>query len=205
MNIPLAKKHYTLDEFLAIEEELEEKHEYHGGEIIPKFRDVWSTGSHSLISQRTGTVLTNLLDNANKNCSVYNNDLKIYMASINKAVYPDASVVCGDTQYYDKNETIATNPLLIVEVLSKSTKNYDRSTKFEYYRTLPSFKEYVIIFQTIPKIQTWYKHDENLWRISSAFGLDSSIELLSLGITIDLKDVYRRVKGLKDEDDLSAY
>ena len=104
-------------------------------------------------------------------------------------------VICGDPEFYKNNKNAVTNPLLIVEVLSKSTKNYDKSYKFEYYRTLPSFREYVIVYQTIPKVQSWYKQEENVWRISSAYGLDNSIELYSIGTTILLKDIYKWVKN----------
>ena len=93
----------------------------------------------------------------------------------------------------------------VPEVLSKSTKEYDSSGKFEGYRSIPSFKEYVLVWQTIPKVQSWYKDDKDLWRISSAFGLDKTIQLYSIDCEIALKDIYKRVKNLGDKDSPKAY
>ena len=198
----LAKKYYTFEEYLQFEEQTIEKYEYHNGEILQLSG---GTENHSLISARVTTVLNNELDKTNKDCRIANSDLKIFIESVNHGVYPDAMMYCGDADYYKDNNTIITNPLLVVEVLSQSTKNYDKGLKFEKYRTLPSFREYMLVWQTLPKVQTWYKMEENVWRISSAFGRDKSIYLFTLERSIALSDIYRRVKGLSSKDNLEAW
>lgn len=111
-------------------------------------------------------------------------------------MFPDASVVYGAPKYTTDRQTVLENPMLIIEVLSESTKEKDKGEKFECYRSLPSFKEYVLVYQTIPRIETWYKEAENLWRISSAHGLEESIYLHTLDLTIALKDVYMNIDNL---------
>lgn len=197
MGIPKIEenKYYTLEEYLAIEEVAEQRHEYHNGTIIAM---AGSTGNHSLIANSTRRAVDNAIDKANKDCFVFDSDMKTLIEKYNKSVYPDASVVCGDIEYTNENETVLTNPILLIEVLSKSTKKYDKGEKFEMYRSIPSFKEYMIVYQTVPKVQTWYKEDHDLWRIGNAEGIDKSIKLHSIGITVALKDIYKRVKDLKE-------
>ena len=198
----LDKEYYTFEEYLTFDGQTLEKYEYHNGEVV-----AMSGGSlnHAKIGGNVVTAFNNALDKLDKNCSATNSELKVYMETINRSVYPDVMLYCGDAAHYKEKNNIITNPTLIVEVLSKSTKSYDKGLKFEQYRTLPTFREYMIVYQTIPKVQTWYKEAENLWRISSAFGLDSAIKLYSMGCTITLKNIYKRVNDLKEEDDLFAY
>ena len=92
--------------------------------------------------------------------------------------------------FYKNRKDVLINPVLIVEVLSNSTEDYDRGKKFTQYRSLSSFKEYVLINQYQAKVETWYKQEENIWRISNAEGLNSKITLFSINVTITLADIY---------------
>ncbi|NJN77548.1 MAG: Uma2 family endonuclease [Saprospiraceae bacterium] len=130
---------------------------------------------------------------------VFNSDMKVKIDKHNCFVFPDASVVCGDAEYDNENETVLKNPILLIEVLSKSSKNYDKGEKFEYYRSLPTFKEYMIIYQTMPKVQTWFKEAEDLWRIGNAEGLEATVVLHSIGLEIALKDIYKRIKSFPED------
>ena len=197
MGIPKIEenKYYTIEEYLAFEEVAEGKHEYHNGLIIAM---AGGTGKHSVIANSVGTAIDNQVDKTNKNCTAFNADMKVKIDKYNKSVYPDITVVCGDIEYSNESETILANPILLIEVLSKSTKKYDKGEKFELYRIIPSFQEYMIVYQTIPKVQTWYKEDHDLWRIGTAEGLEQSIKLHSLGITVALRDIYKRVKDLQE-------
>ncbi len=195
-------KKYTLEEYLALEELAEYKSEFWDGTIVAM---AGGKPNHNKIANSVGRVVENELDKKNKNCSTFNSDQKVYIPKFNHGVYPDCMVICGDEELHEKSTAMVTNPSLIFEVLSKSTKDYDKSEKFEGYRSLPSFREYVIVWQTIPKIQSWYKEAEDLWRISSAFGLDKTIHLYSIDCTIALKDIYRRVSNLSAHDTPKAY
>lgn len=185
---PKAIENYiTFEEYLIKESESEYRSEYHDGKIIAMAGD---TSRHSAISQNSRTAISNALREQNKKCIVYDSDLKIRIEAVNKGVYPDASVICDKREYYNNRQDVYTNPLLIVEVLSKSTRNYDKGDKFAYYRTLPSFREYVLIYQDEPKVEAWYKVEENVWRISNFKGLDKKVTLFSLDCEIRLADIY---------------
>ncbi|MEL6943943.1 MAG: Uma2 family endonuclease, partial [Bacteroidota bacterium] len=189
------KNHYSFKEYLELEAVATDKHEYHDGQI---FAMTGGTVNHGTIANSVGTAIDNALDKNGKDCTVLNSDVKIRIEQYNKAIYPDASVVCGEIEHYEKDLTLAANPILLIEVLSKSTKEYDKGEKFEMYRSIPSFKEYMVVYQTIPKVQTWYKETEDLWRIGNAEGLDQSIMLYSIGCEIALKDIYKRIRDLKE-------
>jgi len=196
------EKLYTLEEYLALEELADYKSEFWDGTIVAM---AGGKPNHNRIANSIGRVVENELDKKNKNCSTFNSDQKVYIPKFNHGVYPDCLVICGKEELHEKSTAMVTNPSLIIEVLSESTKEYDKGDKFEGYRSLPSFKEYVLIWQTIPKVQTWFKEDEDLWRISSAFGLDKVIHLHSIDCKISLKDIYRRVNGLGNKELPNAY
>jgi len=193
---------YTFQEYLTLEEKAAYKSEFWDGSIVAM---VGGTPSHNKIANSIGTAIDNALDKKNKNCSVYNSDQKVYIPSFNRGVYPDCMTICGKEEFYDDSTSVLINPSLIIEVLSESTKEYDSNGKFEGYRSIPSFKEYVLVWQTIPKVQSWYKEAEDLWRISSAYGLDKSIHFYSIDCEIALKDIYKRIKNLKDRDEPKAF
>ena len=196
------RTNYTFEEYLAFEENASERHEYHNGQI---FAMAGGTGDHSLIAGSINTALDNAIDREGKHCVVFNSDMKVRVEKYNKGVYPDLTAVCGDIEYFNEKRTVLQNPILFIEVLSESTKEYDKSEKFEMYRSIPSFQEYMVVYQSIPRVQTWYKETDELWRISSAQGLDQSIQLYSIGCSLALADIYKRVlKNLKDiPEDLS--
>jgi len=163
------------------------------------------TPTHGKIANNVSTAINNELNKKNNNCSTYNSDVKVFIPDFNRGAYPDCMAICGKEQLHEKSNAVVTNPCLIIEVLSDSTKEYDSNAKFEGYRSIPSFKEYVLVWQTIPKVQSWYKEDNDLWRISSVFGLDKTIQLYSIDCEIALKDIYIRVEDLKGEDDPNAF
>jgi len=196
------EKLYTFEEYEKLEELAEYKSEFLDGIIVAM---AGGKPNHNKIAASIGSAIDNELIKKEKDCSVYNSDQKIFIPKFNRGAYPDCMVICGKEQLIENSTSTLSNPSLIIEVLSESTKEYDKSDKFEGYRSLPSFKEYVLIWQTIPKVQTWYKEDKDLWRISSAFGLDKVIHLYSIDCKISLKDIYRRVDGLGNKELPNAY
>ena len=118
----------------------------------------------------------------------------------NSFVYPDAIVVCDELEVSPFEINAIDNPILIVEVLSKSTANYDRGDKFFKYQQIPSLQEYVLIEQDKAIVDTYFKRPGvDLWRISRFEGLNSLIQLQSIGIQMLMSDLYAGVKDLADE------
>ena len=196
------EKLYSFEEYEQLEELANYKSEFWDGLIVSM---AGGQPNHNKIAASIGRAIDNELIKKGKNCSVYNSDQKIYISKFNRGAYPDCTVICGEEKFHKNSKSTLINPSLIIEVLSESTKAYDKGDKFEGYRSLPSFKEYLLIWQTIPKVQSWYKEADDLWRISSAFGLDKTIHLYSIDCTITLKDIYRRVGGLGNKELPDAY
>lgn len=189
------EKLYNFEEYLAQEAKSEVRHEFDNGKLRPM---AGGTIYHNLISGNIIGLLFNYFLQAELDCSTLTSDQKVFIPNTNRIAYPDVTVICEEPQFYLGSPSVITNPQLIVEVLSTDTEAYDRTTKFENYCSIPSFREYVLVAQDRPFIEAFYLHDPEtqLWKISRASGLEASITLLSLGCELKLKEVYRGVKGL---------
>jgi Uma2 family endonuclease len=181
---------YTLAEYLRKEERSEELHEYENGIII---KLPMARGPHNEITMNMATALNNALKANGKKYRVFGGQQLVYMPKLNFSRYPDILVVCEKPEYFDDNEILMTNPILIVEVLSKSTRSYDRKGKFDEYKTLASFKEYVIIDQNKPFIETRFQEKTNHWVFGECTDLESAVDLKSVECTISLKDIYNNI------------
>jgi Uma2 family endonuclease len=197
LNNPLAEikairepKLYTLGEYLIREEKSQERHDYFDGEIkrIPMAR-----GPHNEIAVNITTAIKIALKNLDTTYRVFNSNQNIYLPKLNFGLYPDAVVVCEEPQYHDANQLLLLNPLLIVEVLSRSTGKYDRGDKFREYTTAPSFKEYILIEQDFCCVESRFREERNLWRDTIAENMEASIELKSIGCSIALSDIYEHI------------
>lgn len=192
----LQKDNYTIEEYLVIEQSAEQKCEYHNGRIVlldETYNMTGGTITHSLVSTNTTTAMSNGLHNAKQNCLVINSDLKVYIARENTFVYPDAMVVCQIPVFLNDAETTLINPILIVEVLSKSTEAYDRGEKFRKYRTLPSLCEYVLISTELQLVETFYRPSEHhLWQFVAYAAPQEFVMLQSIGLTVPLYAIYQQ-------------
>jgi Uma2 family endonuclease len=186
------KTHFTLDEYRAMEETAQERHEYCNGEII-----AMSGGSpaHSRITVDVTTFLNVALRDTN--FQTYNGDLRIWIPGFNHGTYPDITVIDGEPEFNADRTDEILNPLLIVEVLSPSTEAYDRGEKFRKYRSIASFCEYLLVSQTEPYIEQYYNCDRqnsDRWQWQVYDGIDRAIVLHSLNIELPMPEVYRRIK-----------
>jgi Uma2 family endonuclease len=180
------KKRYTIEEYNRLEEEQQQRYEYHDGEV---FAMAGGDPKHSAIASYTGTLITNAL--GDRNCTPFNSDAKVYIDSANKFVYPDFSVVCGPVERSDKDKKGIQNPTLIVEVLSESTAIYDRGDKFRYYMQLPSLQEYILIEQDQQVIQTFFREGQNSWKMNLYDQPGAVVLIRSVQAEIPLESFYR--------------
>jgi Uma2 family endonuclease len=185
-----ASERFTPAEYLRREAQATHRHEYDAGEILAMSG---GTFEHSQISSNTIRTFGNAL--SGKPCQPLDSNIKVRMVERDKYVYPDVTIVCGPPEFdvEDSNRTTIVNPTVIVEVLSLSTESYDRGRKFEAYRTLPSLKEYVLISQWEPLVETFYRNADGLWNISAFRGMDAVVDLASLSIKIPLTEIYLNV------------
>ena len=185
-----AAKRYTEEEYLELEWNAIEKHEYHAGKII---KMSGADPIHNLIAARLITLLNNYLDRMELDYFVLGSDTKIRIPEYDRFVYSDAVVVCESIERYAKDPHSIVNPLLVAEILSPSTADHDRTMKFQWYKSLPSFKEYVLIRQDKPWVNTFYKRSETTWEDTIVDNLEASIALKSIDCALALSDVYRGV------------
>ena len=185
------EKIYTFQEYLKKEEKSIDKHEFYNGQIN---KMPGAKYQHNKVAGNIITALNNAIDTLTKRYEVLSSDQKIYIEAENICVYPDAIVVSEIPVFWNRREDTITNPLLVVEVLSRSTATHDRTTKFMLYKTLPSFKEYVIINPNKASVETWFKQDENTWINLTETDLSKEIFLKSMGVSVKLSNIYNRVE-----------
>ena len=182
------KRYYTPDEYLALEEAAEYKSEYLDGEILPM---TGGTANHNKIAGNFYKRFP-LTVNA-QNYEIFINDMRLWIPRYRLYTYPDVMVIEGEPIYHGSNTTTVTNPLLIVEVLSKSTKDYDRGEKFLYYRSIPELREYILIDQYKYHVEQLAKTADGKWLFTEYESEDSVLAMESVEFQISLTDIYDRI------------
>ncbi|MDQ1613025.1 MAG: hypothetical protein QOG00_2956 [Pyrinomonadaceae bacterium] len=180
--------HITSEEYLTLERAAEYKSEYLDGEI---FAMVGASRKHNLIALSVASELRAQLKG--RPCETYLSDMRVKIPAANLYTYPDVAAVCGESQFEDEAVDTLLNPTLIVEVLSKSTASYDRTAKFGYYRTLASVTEYLLVAQNDYHVEHYAKQADSRWLLADIRGLESRVELASVGCTLALSEIYDRV------------
>jgi Uma2 family endonuclease len=183
-------KVYTFEEYLRREEKTVEKHEFYQGKII---KMPGGTDIHSEIGMNIGTAIKLAVRPLSIKFRVYNSDLKIRIESLDSGVYPDALVICIEPEYWQDRHDVIVNPLVIVEVLSPSTQTYDRMGKFDLYKELPSFQEYVLVSTDTFSVETRFREEPDLWRIKTETNIENIVNLHSLGVSISMTDIYENI------------
>jgi Uma2 family endonuclease len=177
----------TEAEYLAIERAALTKSDFFDGEM---YAMAGARRTHNVI---VSNVVRELSVQLRKGpCEVYPSDMRVRVAKTGLYTYPDAVVVCGQPEFLDDTEDTLLNPTLLVEVPSESTSTYDRGFKSPRYRELRSLKEYVLIEQTQPLVES-YRRTRGKWTLDDARGLTSTLLLPSIGCKLRLADVYERI------------
>ncbi len=187
-------QYITVEDYIKQEIEFNCKYEYHNGKI---YALAGSTLNHGLICGNVFSEIKNKLKSKGSNCIPVTSEVRLYIKDRNSYVYPDSMVICGDIEKSDEEKNSIANPILIVEVLSKSTAEYDRGDKFYFYRQIPNFKEYVLIEQDRYVVDVYFKGDDSgMWRITRYEGKDKIVKLQSLDIEISMEELYDRTEIL---------
>ncbi len=186
---PARKRYYTVAEYLAQEEAADYRSEYYQGEIF-------AMAGESLNHNRVSIDLCAKLNQTIRRhgCEPFAENVRVRAEAVNLFAYPDVVVICGAPQLYQNREDTVTNPLLIIEVLSKSTKSYDRGDKFNFYRTLPTVKEYVLIEQYHMHVEQFSLSTAGVWLTAEYRAAEDVLKFSSIDFQITLKALYERVK-----------
>lgn len=180
---------FSLAEYFAQEEQAEDRSEFYEGEI---FAMAGGTANHNLI---TINVTASLRDAVrNKPCKAFMADMRLLVKRRQLYTYPDVMVICGPLQYAPGRNDTVTNPVLIVEVLSPSTEAYDRGKKFEFYRTIDSLKEYVLVDQSRLYVERHRPLGLGRWEMTAFTAPEEALFLESVDVELTLGAIYDGVE-----------
>lgn len=178
----------TPAEYLDIERPAEWKSEYFQGKMVemphPNHRHCLIMGN---LMYELGTQLKK------RPCTAYSSQLRLRVAAIDFYTYPDIMVICGGPHFDGDRRDIVLNPILIAEVLSEPTQDYDRGEKFQRYQQLPSLREYLTIAQDAPRVEHWSRQADGRWLLANCESMDATIQLTSIDCVLPLAEVYDRI------------
>jgi Uma2 family endonuclease len=182
-------KLFTPQEYLAQEEVAESKSEFFRGEI---FAMAGGTLNHNTIASNANRVLGDAV--RRMPCRSLTSDQRLLVEENGLYTYPDVVLVCGEPRFAPKRNDTITNPVLIVEVLSDSTREYDRGVKFQLYRDIPTLQHFILVEQDVVRVEYYRKH-ENEWLFMSYTRLSDALTIkLETGeIKLRVRDLYDKV------------
>lgn len=183
------KLYYSPEEYLELETAAESKSEYRNGLIIPM---AGGTPNHHQIVVNFSTALNFAFKG--QPYRVFTSDLRLWIPQFRLFTYPDVMIVSGQLQFAAGRRDTITNPLIIAEVLSESTANYDQGEKFRLYRTIPTLQEYILISQAEMHVEQFAKTADNKWILSEYDGQDTILTLNYIEFQVFFKDIYDQVE-----------
>ena len=187
--IAFSKQKYSIEEYLAMEEAATEKHDYYQGEIFamsgPKFQ-------HVLVATNILSALKQKLKG--KPCQPLSSDMRVHIEQNTLFTYPNISVVCGEPEFLNNDEWNLLNPAVIFEMLSPSTKNYDRGDKFKLYRDIPSLKEYILVDPETISVEAFFINGHHQWELKEYKKMDETLQLKTIKVMLKLATIYEGTK-----------
>ncbi len=186
------KRRYTIEEYLEMENASEDKHEYYQGEI---FAMSGAKIQHNIIASNLATRIGGAL--LGKPCRPFGSDFRIYIQENTLFTYPDLSIFCGKIETLNDDDMNATNPTIIIKVLSPSTKSYNRGEKFMLYRAIPTLKQYILVDSLAVHIETFAINANGNWELQEYKKLHDTLVMPSVQVSLSLMDIY---DGVKFED-----
>lgn len=187
---------YTPEEYLELETAAEFKSEYIDGQIIPM------AGGSIIHNRIAGNLYTALnLAFRQQNYEVFIGDVRLWIPTRRIYTYPDVMVIAGEPEYVNNRTDTITNPQVIIEVLSKSTTGYDREDKFQAYRTISTFEEYLLIDQNQIHVEQFAKISKKRWELREYDAEDEAIAFATLPFQISLQELYNKVNFQQEVGD----
>ncbi|MCX5883599.1 MAG: Uma2 family endonuclease [Deltaproteobacteria bacterium] len=194
------EKYISIEEYFAREDTAELRSEYYCGDV---FAMAGGTPNHSRITVNLASLLNSQFRGGP--CEAFSNDLRVQVARDIHYTYPDVVVVCGEMILAEGRSDTITNPVVIMEVLSESTKDYDRGTKFTAYRSIEALTDYILIDQDTVHIEYFSKESDGTWRLREFFNTEEVIEIKSIEARLPAKAIYERVKKKKKSRAFSTH
>lgn len=188
------RKNWTIEEYLQMEEAADEKHEYYQGEIF--------TMSGAKLPQNivTRNIYGALLQKLKgKSCQPFGSDLRVHIPSNTLFTYPDISIFCDEVKTLSDDEFNALNPTVLFEILSTSTRNYDRINKFNLYREIPTLKEYILVDSLSISVEAFHINEKGKWELREYKKIEESFSLQTIDFNLPLQEIYEGTKLMGNE------
>ena len=189
--VAYGKNKLTPEEYLEWESNALQKHEYYRGEL---FAMAGASVRHNVIAKNLMIGIGVRLQG--KQCQPYGSDLRIHIPENTLFTYPDISIICRDIVEEETNDDYTIEPAVIIEILSPSTKGYDRGEKFRLYRDIPTLKEYILIDSESIAIEAFRINASGHWELEEYKSLNEMLPIPVVDITIPLHDIYEGTKLL---------
>jgi Uma2 family endonuclease len=181
------KQKFTIEEYLQMERASDVKHEYYQGEI---FAMAGASNRHITISSNLIAELHQRLKTSP--CFPYGSDMRIHIPENTLFTYPDISIICGEINTFDKDKDTALQPIILIEILSKTTRDYDRGGKFKLYRDIPTLKEYMLVDSENICVEIFRINEHNHWELEEYKNLQEIVTLPAIGVSVSMEDIYAR-------------
>lgn len=183
------KSNYSVEEYLAMEKSSLEKHEYFQGEIF----------AMSGASNRHNVIFKNLMGHLfiqlrGKSCQPYGSDMRVHIPQNTLFTYPDISIICGDFIESPNDKDTAVEPKVIIEILSPSTKDYDRGNKFKLYRDIPTLREYILVDSESINVEAFRINKNGNWELEEYKAITDDLHVASIDALLPLTDIYDGTK-----------
>ncbi|RCR65694.1 Uma2 family endonuclease [Larkinella punicea] len=186
------KPYCTPENYLELERKAAYKSEYFKGEIVAM---AGASRNHNRIKENLSGSLGSYVKG--KGWQTFSSDFRLHVLENGLFTYPDLVIVCGEPDLLDSTFDTLLNPTILVEVLSESTKDYDRGGKFMLYRNIPTFQEYILVDSEQIRVEAWYKPEKGFWTLRKETGeVDDSLTIQTLDLTLPLRDIYEQTVGL---------
>ena len=192
--IAYGKQHFTIEEYLEMENNADDKHEFYRGEI---FAMSGAKLAHNIIAKNlSGNLFLKL---KGKPCQPYGSDTRIHIPSNTLFTYPDISIICGEPLTLNSDNWNVLNPTVIIEILSSSTKNYDRGEKFRLYRDITTLKEYILVDSESIYVEAFSINSNNHWELTEYKNSFDTLVFHSISEAVTLAEIYEGVKFENDQ------
>lgn len=183
--VAYGKTKLTVEEYLEWEKESLEKHEYYRGEI---FAMAGASTPHNIICINMIRDLAVALKG--KTCRPYGSDMRMNIPENTLFTYPDISIYCNEPISSKEDADTVIHPTVIIEILSPSTKGYDRGNKFKLYRDIPTLKEYILVDSEFVSLEAWRLNDNNNWELQEYNSLDAQLSIPAISFSMPILEIY---------------
>ncbi len=185
----IATKNISAEAYLKDERARKEKVEFFNGKLIPMGGA--SNNHNRIVTNLVFLFYKSLIE---KGYEIYSSDQRVFNPITSSYLYPDIVIIKGKPTFTDNHFDTLNNPFLIIEVTSKSTIDLDHGEKFVAYRSTTSLKEYVLVSQDRPFVETFFREEENKWQLGASQNMEETISFKSVNLELNLKDIYRNVE-----------